>query len=205
MAQLYFLNQSVSILAAVGLIPAAGYLNILAYDKRKYWLSVVSVLMMQLIFSTYQIQMILYVIFIGYSFLILFRREEIKVSAVFRWIGYQMLVFVIGVLLYFVITKLFFSSMGGYLGEQIHWENGLVQGWKEVWKTVKYHLSGNIVYTSYRYFFLAWFLLSVYNLKKESKRWIVAAVTLLVEIVLFSDAVFRILPVWRGCGYKDEI
>lgn len=124
--QMYFLNQSAQVLLAALMIP----MSILLADRavqdirHKWYCAVFSVALMQLIFSSYQILVVMYVVSVAAFFLFSAARRSYTAARFARWTGFHAAVFGVGVLIYSVISRLLFMSGGNYLESQIAWKTG---------------------------------------------------------------------------------
>ena len=141
-AQLYFLNQSVPILFTLILLPGICILTDLGISKpKKYWWGIPAAIgIIYLSISVYQVQVTLYALCVLAVFYLKSRAKRFKnAKEAAKWIAVNVAVIVAAMLIYYVITKLFFFSGESYFSSQILWfrlgiRKGVEQVWERAWE-----------------------------------------------------------------------
>lgn len=218
-AQIYFLNQSSQVLLSCILIAIS---ILFAEEARgqlqnRWYFVLLAIVMMQVIFSCYQVLVLMYVVTVIAVFLIRSTPKEYTLKQQLQWIGYHSCVFAVGFLVYILISNLFFMSQSDYLLTQIAWTRvGIREGIRNCIYAVGGSLLNNPPYYTgfYGIFFLIMFSISIYKLlkAKKLKKWN-SVLYLLVELFLFAspyvfillygnpipDRMQLILPLSQGC------
>lgn len=137
-AQLYFLSQSVPVLLTLALLPGACLLTDLGITKpKKYWWGIPAAIgIIYLSISVYQVQVTLYALAVLVVFYLKSRAKRFaNAKEAAKWIAVNVAVIMAAMLIYYVITKLFFFSGESYFSSQILWFRlGIRRGVEEVWK-----------------------------------------------------------------------
>ena len=185
--QLYFLSQSVPVLVATILIPVAVLLVQLTYEnfKKRWWMAVCAVALMQLIFSTYQIEILLYVLLVVVALYLLTANNSFKFIDVLKWVLFQAAVFFVGFVIYRVIYKLFFNEFDDYLSGQIMWAvYGTKNSVKNILRVVRDSIKGgdfyNITYVPVCLLLFATSLINMSAKKRTNAEKIIRALMLIV-------------------------
>lgn len=217
--QLYFLNQSPQITFSCALIPFLILLAEKARTTSSYrWLCLpMVVLLMQPVFSSYQVLILLYVTGVAATFLFSSFREERSFRQQLQWILYHAGIFLVGFFLYLAISRLFFLEGNNYLQGQIWWGRlELSETLKLCFDTLRGLFGYNPPYTTgmYRFLALILILLTVYRIVTKSAPFQGSTpLFVLTELFLISspcvfilfyggaipDRMQLILPFSQGC------
>lgn len=199
-AQLYFLNQSPQITFCCILIPLLLWMAEKARTnlRRKWFLIPLIILLMQPVFSSYQVLILLYITGAAALFLISSFQEERETKEQFQWILYHAVLFLTGFILYLAISHLFFLEGNNYLQGQIWW--GRLEpaaAWKLCLDTLRGLCGYHLPYTTgfYPLFALVLLLLTGYQMFTKRRTWKGGgALFLLAELFLIlSPCVFILL------------
>lgn len=137
--QVYFLNQSAQVLLACVILAVSIYLaeNGRKDIRHKWYLLLLSVLLMQAAFACYQILIVVYVTGVAAVFLISSVKEERTLKQQLKWIGFHAGAFSVGFIIYYVISQLFYMGGSGYLENQIAWsQTGIREGLRRCFQAI---------------------------------------------------------------------
>lgn len=218
-AQVYFLNQSAQVLLACTLTAAAIALTEGARKnfRQRWFLLPAAILLMQLTFSSYQVLILIYVTGVAAVFLISSLRECRTLRESLLWILFHAGSFASGLLIYIVISTVFYMSEGGYLAGQILWgEVGLLGGLRNCYSIIRQTMREMPpFYTGwYVVFCLVFLALLLYRLFREKERkpgsrilMLLAALFLAASPYAFNflyggeiiDRMRLLMPFGQGC------
>ncbi len=121
--QVYFLSQSVPVLVAVILVPVTFSIFESAFKTKKLipLKILIGVALLQLIIGTYQVNLVVYTMFVCTVFILTERNKIGEGNGLLKRIGFHALCAVLGLAVYIVISKLFYLPADGqaYLTGQI--------------------------------------------------------------------------------------
>ena len=196
--QLYFLSQSVPVLISLLLIPLIDILIRLSINSKvpeKICLLLLSSALFQLVVSTYQLNMIIYVTYVCCTFAIasLHEKESFKKQIIF--LATQAVFVIAGFVIYEVITALFYSQYSSYLTEQIIWAQvGIKMGILNILRVIKAVLKGSELYSFlYVPLCLITFALTVINCFKTREKISQYLLPVLCELFVFASPFFFVL------------
>lgn len=217
--QIYFLNQSPQILLSCILIP----FTILFVEasrislRQKWYFAVIAILLMQPIFSCYQVLIMLYVMGTAASFLFSTFKTNYTTKEQWHWILYHAVVFLCGFFIYLLISKLFFLDGTSYLQSQIWWNLlGTSEAAHLCLDTLRGLCGKNPPYTTGLYPIFSFMLLLVtfYQIITHKRKWhgssylfvfielfIIASPSVFILLYggLIPDRMQLLLPFSQGC------
>lgn len=150
-AQIYFLNQCAQITCSCLLTAIAIFLaeEGRREPRRKWYYILAAVVLMQFIFGSYQILVMLYITGTAVVFLCSSLAEKRTVRQQLQWILAHAGIFLAGFTIYLVIAKCFYLEANGsaYLSGQIAWgREGLSEGLQNCFSAVAASLKSNPPY-----------------------------------------------------------
>lgn len=206
-AQIYFLNQSAQVLlacclAAVAIALAEGARRDI---RRKWYLLVGAILLMQAVFSCYQVLIVVYIAGTATVFLLWTLKEDRPLKLQLDWIAFHAGSFTVGFLIYMLTVRLFYANGGGYLQGQIVWAKlGLAGGLRGCGGAILRSLRETPpFYTGmYGLFCLLFLALLFYRLRTERERQGKCVIFLSALFLAASPYVFIFL---RGGAIADRM
>ncbi len=191
-AQLYFLSQSVPVLVTLILLPVAAYLTDMAANnlKKSWWGICVAVAVIYLSLNVYQLQIVLYALCVLVIYYLNNRNAAKTVKENTGWILINVVTIILGMALYFIITKLFFFDGQSYFTSQISWFSvGIVRGIRGILSWTKFSLLTPSFSKLYMPGCILLLLLSAINLFRDKERRIGNKIFL-----LFVEVLIGIIP-----------
>lgn len=198
--QLYFLSQSIPVLFSLLLIPLIVFLiesSIEGRTLKKVLKLLFAAVLFQLVVSTYQINVVIYVAFVCALFFLGVMHKEKELKSQFKTILYHIVFFLLGLIIYYAITKIFYG-LSSYVTSQIAWkEVGLMQGLKNVYLVALAAVKGiglnNHIYVP---LCVVTFLVAIYNCVSKKEKFKNVFLPLLSLIGLFLTPFF--FPILYG-------
>ena len=129
-AQLYFLSQSVPVMVTLILLPIAAWLVNMSVDNlKKWWGLLIAVAIIYLSLNVYQMQIVIYALCVLVIFYFRNRENNYSFKGIIKWIVINAGVILGAMVIYLIISKLFFFAGESYLTSQISWTHvGIKQG-----------------------------------------------------------------------------
>ena len=129
-AQLYFLSQSVPVMVTLILLPIAAWLVNMSIDNlKKWWGLLIAVAIIYLSLNVYQMQIVIYALCVLAICYFRNRDNNYSFKEILKWILINAGVIFAAMVIYLIISKLFFFAGESYLTSQISWTQvGIKQG-----------------------------------------------------------------------------
>ncbi|MCR5311979.1 MAG: glucosyltransferase domain-containing protein [Lachnospiraceae bacterium] len=149
-AQIYFLSQSAAVLFGLLLIPVVLYLfesGMNTTSGLRVIKLICGIILFQFVSSTYQVNLLVYVAVACTVFVLSEINNPGEPSKIIRRVLIHGLLMLVGFIIYFAVTKLFFFSNASYLTQQLQWPAiGISKGIANLKAILKFSLTGYGLY-----------------------------------------------------------